>query len=346
MGSFVILVYSKFIIMKNIYILLVGTLLIITSCVTPKVHNTLLAEHQTTKDNLVKRDKQIVKLEKEIEELQATVKIVKNKLNELQNDSLMNGMALNNLQDKYNDLSATYDLLASKNTRYIQKKAEETKELLEKLEKSQNALFSKEDELKNLSDSLSLKQEELENAKIELDTRSSRVLELERIINKKDSMLTSLRKRISKALTGLEGEGLSIQQRNGKVYVSLEEKLLFASGSYTVNSNGVSALNKLAKALATQEDLDILVEGHTDSIPLSGKGLVKDNWDLSVMRATSVVKVLTADLSLDPNQLTAAGKGEYMPIANNSNAEGRSMNRRIEIILSPNLDDLFNLLED
>ena len=134
-------------------------------------------------------------------------------------------------------------------------------------------------------------------------------------------------------------------QKNGKVYISLEEDLLFASGKYEVNRSGVAALSKLSTALASQSNLEILVEGHTDSIPLTGRGLVKDNWDLSVMRATNVVKVLLKTPRLDPLQLTAAGRAEFVPIATNKTKEGRSANRRIEMILSPNLDDLFELLE-
>jgi chemotaxis protein MotB len=216
---------------------------------------------------------------------------------------------------------------------------------LEQLEQAQTALFEKEDELNNLSNSLGVKEEELKLAEQELSARLIRVTELETIINRKDSMVTALKKSISKALIGLEGEGLTIEKRNGKVYISLEEDLLFASGKYVVNSGGVTALNKLATALSTQTDLEILVEGHTDNIPLSGKGLVKDNWDLSVMRATNVVKVLTKNPSLNPLQLTAAGRAEFVPIASNETKQGRSSNRRIEMILSPNLDDLFDLLE-
>ena len=122
--------------------------------------------------------------------------------------------------------------------------------------------------------------------------------------------------------------------------------MLFASGRYNINQNGISALNKLSNALENQQNLEILVEGHTDSIPLNGQGTIKDNWDLSVMRATSVVKELTKNPELDPLQLTAAGRAEFMPIANNKTKEGRSANRRIEMIVSPNLDDLFKLLND
>ena len=225
-------------------------------------------------------------------------------------------------------------------------KAKETKKLLEQLESAQMALFAKEDELNKLSVSLEAKEDELKLAQEELDARSARVTELETIINKKDSIVSALKQSISKALIGLEGEGLTVVQKNGKVYISLEEDLLFASGKYEVNSGGVSALSKLSTALASQKDLEILVEGHTDSIPLSGRGLVKDNWDLSVMRATNVVKVLLKTPSLDPLQLTAAGRAEFVPIATNKTKEGRSANRRIEMILSPNLDDLFELLDE
>jgi len=166
------------------------------------------------------------------------------------------------------------------------------------------------------------------------------------IINKKDSIVTNLKQSVSKALTGLDGQGLTILQRNGKVYISLEEDLLFASGKYEVNSGGIIALNKLAVALSTQNSLQILVEGHTDSIPFSGKGIIKDNWDLSVMRATSVVKVLLKNPKLEPLQLTAAGRAEFMPIASNKTSSGRDANRRIEMIISPNLDDLFELLNE
>ena len=138
---------------------------------------------------------------------------------------------------------------------------------------------------------------------------------------------------------------MTVVQKEGKVYISLEESLLFASGMYEVNNNGFITLNKLSSVLANQKDLEILIEGHTDSVPLSGKGFVKDNWDLSVMRATNVVKVLTQNNDLNPTQLIAAGRSKYIPIQSNKTSEGRMANRRIEMIISPNLDDLFQLLD-
>ena len=328
-------------------ILYLGSLLLIfSSCVTPKIYNTLVAENELTKLALIQQEKRGIKLHSQIEELEGEIISLKSKITNLKNDSIQNGGSLIALQNKYKSLSESYDVLTSKNSRQMAEKAKETKKLLEEFEQVQSELFGKEDELTRLSLSLEKKETELKLAQQKLDARSIRVAELESIINKKDSIVTDLKKSISKALIGLEGEGLTIVQRNGKVYVSLEEDLLFASGKYEVNSGGIKALNKLATALASQQDLEILVEGHTDSIPLSGKGLIKDNWDLSVMRATSVVKVLTKNLALSPLQLTAAGRAEFVPISNNQSVEGRSANRRIEMILSPNLDDLFKLLEE
>jgi chemotaxis protein MotB len=331
--------------MKKSILYLTAILFLVSSCVTPKIHNTLLSEHEIVNNKLTANEKRELQLNDALEEKEGKILILENQLAELRNDSIQNGKALTLLQNKYDELSDAYDLLTSKNSRYMADKAKETKKLLEQLEVAQAELFTKEDELNKLSNSLDAKEEELKIAQEELEARSVRVTELETIINKKDSMVTALKQSISKALIGLEGEGLTIEQRNGKVYISLEEDLLFASGKYVVNSGGVTALNKLATALSSQTDLDILVEGHTDSIPLSGRGLVKDNWDLSVMRATNVVNVLTENPNLNPLQLTAAGRAEFVPIASNETKEGRGSNRRIEMILSPNLDDLFDLLE-
>ena len=155
----------------------------------------------------------------------------------------------------------------------MSEKAKETKRLIEKLDDSQMKLISKKEELKSLYDSIQFQKDMLTKANQELDYRSLRVKELESIINKKDSMVTALKSRISSALSGLEGNGLTIEKRNGKVYLSLEESLLFASGKFDVNNQGISALNKLSEVLSNQQDLEIIVEGHTDSIPLSGRGL-------------------------------------------------------------------------
>ena len=179
----------------------------------------------------------------------------------------------------------------------------------------------------------------------ELQEREQKVVELEDVINRKDSLVNALKNRISSALLGFEGDGLTITQKNGKVYISLDEQLLFASGSWKVDERGVEALSKLSKALETQSDINVLIEGHTDSIPFGGRGQIKDNWDLSVVRATAIVRILSESSNISPSRLTAAGRGEYSPLTTNADKEGRSANRRIEIILSPKLDDLYKILD-
>lgn len=330
--------------MKSLlYILLVITLL--ASCVTPKIHNTLIEEHEKVKQSLTNEEKKNLVFQTNLEESESKIKRLTQNIDRLKNDSAKNSEALSSVRSKYKSLSESYDLLASKNSRFMSNKAKEIKNLLEQLEQAENEIFTKEDQLNKVLKSLKVKEDELKIAQENLKQRSIRVSELEEIINKKDSLVSVLKKSISRALTGLEGEGLTIEQRNGKVYISLEEDLLFASGRYNINQNGISALNKLSNALENQQNLEILVEGHTDSIPLNGKGAIKDNWDLSVKRATSVVKVLLTNSNLLSSQFTAAGRAEFYPIASNATKEGRSANRRIEMILSPNLDDLYELLE-
>ncbi len=330
--------------MKSLlYILLVITLL--ASCVTPKIHNTLIEEHEKVKQSLTNEEKKNLVFQTNLEESESKIKRLTQNIDRLKNDSAKNSEALSSVRSKYKSLSESYDLLASKNSRFMSNKAKEIKNLLEQLEQAENEIFTKEDQLNKVLKSLKVKEDELKIAQENLKQRSIRVSELEEIINKKDSLVSVLKKSISRALIGLEGEGLTIEQRNGKVYISLEEDLLFASGRYNINQNGISALNKLSNALENQQNLEILVEGHTDSIPLNGKGAIKDNWDLSVKRATSVVKVLLTNSNLLSSQFTAAGRAEFYPIASNATKEGRSANRRIEMILSPNLDDLYELLD-
>ena len=148
------------------------------------------------------------------------------------------------------------------------------------------------------------------------------------------------------ALIGFADKGITVEQKNGRVYVSMEAELLFSSGSTAVGAEGKTAVMQLAKALEGQEDLTVLVEGHTDSDKMSGKGAIKDNWELSAKRATAVVRIMLANSNLDPAILTAAGRGEFSPIVENNTKENKAKNRRIEVILTPNLDKLFEILEE
>ena len=332
--------------MRNSLLIFTIITILISGCVSPKIHNALVSDYENTQRDLSNQEKENLKLSDQVEELSANIRLLKDRIYVLRNDSIQNGNALKLLKAKFDELNTAYDLLVSQNSRQMSEKAEETKQLLEQLDEAQTKLLLKEDELNKLSKDLQNKERELNKAQEDLDERSARVRELEKIIHQKDSLVTAIKNKVQKALTGLEGDGLTIEQRNGKIYISLEEDLLFASGKYIVNQNGVNALNKLSSALVSQQELEILVEGHTDNVQGSGRGTIKDNWDLSVMRATSVVKILLNNTGLNPLQLTAAGRGEHNPIATNESIEGRKMNRRIEMILSPNLDDLYDILEE
>jgi chemotaxis protein MotB len=179
----------------------------------------------------------------------------------------------------------------------------------------------------------------------ELQSRGARVDQLEQMIEDQKKDLNDLKERLSSALLNYKGKGLTVEQRNGKVYISMENKLLFKSGSWVVEAEGVQALEQLAKVLEENPEITILIEGHTDNVPFTSKGALESNWDLSTKRATAVVQILLKNKQILPQNLTAAGRSEYVPIAPNSSAEGRAANRRIEVVLSPSLDEITTLLE-
>ena len=160
-----------------------------------------------------------------------------------------------------------------------------------------------------------------------------------------DRILDALRQKVADALMGFEGQGLTVTRKDGKVYVSLDEKLLFKSGSTVVDPNGVCALKQLAVVLAKNPDIDIMIEGHTDDVPFRKGSTVKDNWDLSVLRATSIVRILLDGSGIEPTRLTVAGRGEFLPVDSGQTTEARRKNRRTEIILSPDLSEVFKILE-
>ena len=318
----------------------------LSSCVSPKVVEEIKQQRQQTFQENQEIKKENTSLSTENIELKNKLSRLNSEITQLISDSTTRAVSCRQLQSQLDDLNEAYDLLTAKNSQMMSNKAEETKKLLKELQNTREELLKKEDELLTLEKNLSVKQKELLNTQNELIEREKKVIELQSIINRKDSLLSALKDRISSALLGFEGDGLTITQKNGKVYISLEEQLLFASGSWQVDTRGREALSKLSKALENQQDINVLIEGHTDSIPFGGRGQIKDNWDLSVVRATAIVRILTSSSSIDPERLTAAGKGEFVPIQSNSTTVGRSANRRIEIILTPKLYDLYELLED
>jgi chemotaxis protein MotB len=209
---------------------------------------------------------------------------------------------------------------------------------------TQEQLLKKQDELKALEAKLLLQKLDLEALSAELKKREARVNELEEILKKKDQAANDLKKKLSDALLGFENKGLTITQKNGKVYVSMDESLLFASGKTNVEARGVEALKNVAKVLENNVDINVLVEGHTDDVPMKGAGEIKDNWDLSVIRATSVTKIMLSSAKIDSQRITAAGRGEFFPLDNAKTPEARKKNRRTEIILTPKLDELLKVL--
>ncbi len=222
--------------------------------------------------------------------------------------------------------------------------AQESKALLEQIHKAQNNLNLREDEVVRLEQDLKRRMKNLEDLQTEINSRDKRLLELEKALAGKDEAVLALKNKVMNALTGFDNKGLSISNRNGKVYVSMDEKLLFKSGSYTVDTRGEQALKQLSEVLSANKDIDIVIEGHTDNVPYKGSGELKDNWDLSVKRATSIVRILSLNEGIDPKRMTVAGRSKYLPIGTNATVEGRSKNRRTEIILTPKLDELFQIL--
>ncbi len=280
------------------------------------------------------------------EELAADLANLQETLKELKEDTTYLGKRHRQTKAKYTELNKINDELLDKLKQIRSQGDAENRELLDALRDTQIDLQRREDDLRELEGMLNAKEKRLNELESELKAREARVKELEDIIAQKDAAVRALKDRIAEALLGFKDKGLTVEQRNGKIYVSLEAKLLFPSGSTVVNAEGKKALLDLANVIKEEKDITILVEGHTDTDPLSGSGAMKDNWDLSVLRATSVVRIMNEDGGVDNTMLTAAGRGEYIPVADNSTSEGKAKNRRIEIILTPNLDRLFEILNE
>tara|TARA_Y100000768_G_scaffold193157_1_gene144859 strand:- start:1380 stop:2276 length:897 start_codon:yes stop_codon:yes gene_type:complete len=236
----------------------------------------------------------------------------KSKLLEIIGDSLM--LVKNDL----NDIKLNYETLESKSDSDIKSRIIENNNLLDSLAKIH----------------------------YELKTGLNKVFELEKLVLEKEKKLNLLRKNLSDALLNFEGNGLKVDQRNGKVYVSMENKLLFKSGSWKVQPEGRKAIKQLSNVLAGNPEINVLIEGHTDNVPYSGEGVIKNNWDLSTKRATAIINLLLINKLVLPQNITAAGRGEFFPIASNSDEKGRSANRRIEVILTPKLNEISKLLEN
>jgi chemotaxis protein MotB len=319
---------------------------VIFSCVPARKYEETKAKAKTCEEELTQVRNQNRDLETDLNENKAQIRELVKKVDKLENDTTMAGNTHRLLTKNYDKLNDTYELLLQKNKELLAGSAAESAKLAGQLQITQDQLQKKEDALKIMERELDLKKLNLDKITAELKSREERVNELEGILRKKDQAVIDLRQKVANALTGFDGKGLTIEQKNGKVYVSLEEQLLFASGSTKVEARGVQALKDLAKVLEQNPDISVLIEGHTDDVPMSGSGAIRDNWDLSVLRATSIVKIILSNSKVEPPRVMAAGRGEYMPIDAAKTPEARRKNRRTEIILSPKLDELLKLLEN
>jgi chemotaxis protein MotB len=246
-------------------------------------------------------------------------------------DTTQRGVAYRTLDSAYNELMAMFNELNRKHkalqidyTEMNQRYSDLLKSSLNKTEQLNLALKQKEDML---------------------SAREKRLAELEAIIRRQDSITNALNEIVKRALLSFNSEELTVEMKNGKVYVSLSDKLLFKSASADIEEKGQEAIKKLGEVLNKNLDIDVLIEGHTDNVPLRSTINFKDNWDLSTERAANIVRILSDVSKFNPKRLTAAGRSEYMPKASNDTPEGRAKNRRTEIILTPKLDELYKLID-
>jgi len=263
----------------------------------------------------------------------------------LKQDTARLGIQQRNSLREYESLTKTYQSMLANTQNMLEGSESEHRRLMSDLQQALGELQQREDALRLLDQKMEEKSASLIALEQELASKEIKMKEMERILFEKDSLVNDIREKVSRALLGFTEKGLNIRIINGKVYVSMDETLLFRSGSWEVNKDGREAIIKLAKVLEENPDITILVEGHTDDVPYNGTGQVKDNWDLSVMRATAVVRIIVANSKVNPERLTASGRSEYIPVEADKSAAARQKNRRTEIILTPKLDELFRIIE-
>lgn len=330
---------------KVVFILITIVVIFFNSCVSSKQFKELQAEQMACEMEKQKLLEENEKLTVENNEYASKITVMEDQLEELAKDSLSKAVEIKKLtreiarlEKQYQDLEYSLESLRRGN-------AEETRKLLRELQATQETLQQKEDALLILEDEVNKKQQNLQRLEVELEERNARLVELQNILARKDSAVNALRDKVEQALLGFENEGLKVSLKNGKVYVSLDEELLFGTGSTQVDPKGRQALTRLAGVLERNKDINVMIEGHTDDVPVRQGSTYKDNWDLSTLRATAIVRILLEESSMDPKRLIAAGRGEYMPVDPAKTAQARQKNRRTEIILTPKLDELFQILE-
>jgi chemotaxis protein MotB len=302
---------------RKLLLLFLAVAFVATSCVTKSKYRELDALYQRCSADLTYTNSEKNDFLKKNEILTSELLSLKTQVEKLKEDTASMGRRIRIAERNLIKTKSDYDeLLKSFTDQNINKKSE-IETLLSTLEARQKELAEKE----------------------------TRLAELQGILDQKDAEVKALRNKVADALKGFEDKGLTIYEKNGKVYVSLDEKLLFASGSWDIDNNGKAALAELGKVLANDHDINVVIEGHTDNVPYRGSGNVRDNWDLSVMRATAVVKEILKNREIHPKRISASGRSEYIPVDEEDTREARAKNRRTEIILTPKLDELFKIID-
>ncbi len=332
---------------KSIVVCLIVILSVISgvSCVPGKKFREL---QKTNTQNLIERDDfkaANLKLTMQNRELETKQEALVKEMENLKKEYALADMERNRAKEELSLVSDRYNNLQSAQEELIRGNVSETKKLLTELQAAQADLKQKEDVLRQLEQSMDMKKISLDELTLELERKNARMAELEKILDDQKRIVEELRRKVSEALLGFENNGLTISNRNGKVYVSLDEKLLFKTASWDIDANGRNALKKLAGVLEKNTDIQVTIEGHTDNVPYKpGSGQLRDNWDLSVKRATTVVRVLLEGSKIKPERLTATGRSEYLPVEAGNTPEARQKNRRTEIILTPDLSELYDLI--
>lgn len=302
--------------------------LLVVACVPARKYEEANQRAQNMQQEMEAASKKALDATTSAGELQAKLTEATKRTTELERDTTVLGTSLRKMMVQYDKINALNDELLRKYNDLLAGNSSENRKLLTDLEAMRLDLQNKEDSVNALAKRVGEKQAALASLQAEIEA--------------KDAAMKDLKDRVSQALSGFEGKGLTVEQRNGRIYVSMENKLLFPSGSAAVDAQGRDAISKLAKAIEGEKDLSILVEGHTDTDKITTGGAYKDNWDLSVARATSVVRIMQESSKTDPVRITAAGRGEYVPVDPNDKAK----NRRIEVVLIPDLKELYKLVKE
>ncbi|MCL2416555.1 MAG: OmpA family protein [Bacteroidales bacterium] len=324
--------------MKKIFIFTAFTVLL-ASCVSMQRFRELESKYNEVSGNAARLERAnleqgilINELRAEIERLREQLARLQAAYNEMEADHRFAQTSLENLRAEYDELNARFTTALSGNRA-------ENQRLMQELNTARDNLLRREAEVNE-------QQRELDRLLAEFREKEVRVNELQGILDSKEAELRALLGRVQQALLGFADRGLTVYTRDGRVHISMDERLLFASGQWQVNAEGQRAIREVATILAQSPEISIMVEGHTDNIPMRGRGDVRDNLDLSVMRATAITRILLENRGISPTRVIAAGRGEWMPIAPNDTPENRARNRRSEIILTPNLDELMRLIAD